>query len=144
MIVVVDASAAVKLVLDEPGSAVVRRLWAEPVRWVAPSVVVPEVAAAVSAARRAGRLRATAERRVQATWVQVSEEIDLLAVDAALAGAAGRLAAGRPVRGMDAVYLAAAGMLVARDTVCLLSFDGRQRGAVRSEDDIVLLPTDVG
>lgn len=143
MIVVVDASAAVKLLLEEPGSAMVRRLWDEPVRWVAPSVVVPEVTAAVSAARRDGRLRATAARRVQSAWVQVGEQIDLLTVDATLAGEAGRLAASRPIRGMDAVYLAAAVALVGADPVCLLSFDGRQRDAVRPSDDIALVPAEL-
>lgn len=143
MIVVADASAAVKLVLEEPGSAVVRQLWAEPVRWVAPSVVVPEVIAAVSAARRDGRPRVTAARRVQATWVQVSEEIDLLAVDSTLAGAAGRLAASRPIRGMDSVYLAVAITLVGADPVCLMSFDRRQRDAVQPGDGVALIPAEL-
>lgn len=143
MIVVVDASAAVKLVLEEPGSTVARRLWDEPVRWVAPSIVVPEVAAAVSAARRDGRLRATAARRVRSAWAQVIEQIDLLAIDASLADRAGELAASRPIRGMDAVYLAAAVALVGADPVCLLSFDGRQRDAVQADDGIALVPADL-
>lgn len=144
MIVVVDASAAVKLVLQESGSAVVRRLWDEPVRWVAPAVVVPEVAAAVSAARRGGRLRASAARRVQAAWMQVIEEIDLLAVDVGFAAEAGRLASDRPIRGMDAVYLAAAITLSGADPVCLLSFDQRQRDALVAEDGIALVPAELG
>ncbi|MDN5760055.1 MAG: hypothetical protein L0H59_16275 [Tomitella sp.] len=112
-------------------------------RWVAPSIVVPEVAAAVSAARRDGRLRATAARRVRSAWAQVIEQIDLLVIDASLAGGAGQLAASRPIGGMDAVYLAAAVALVGADPVCLLSFDGCQRGAVQADDGIALVPADL-
>lgn len=144
MIVVVDASAAVKLVLDEPGSAVVRRLWDEQLRWVAPVIVVPEVASAITASRRGGRLRAVAARRVQERWSRISEEIDLLAVDVSLATTAGNLAAERPVRGMDAVYLATAITLSGSDPVCLLSFDARQRASARPEDGLALAPAGLG
>lgn len=80
--------------LEESGSDLVRRLWDEPVRWVAPT----------SAAAFTGT---------------------------------------RPVRGMDAVYLAAAARLSEAGPVGLLSFDRRQRDAVTAEDGIGLLPATV-
>lgn len=75
--------------------------------------------------------------------MQVSGEIDLLAVDVTLAERAGRLAADRPIRGMDAVYLATALALAGTGPVGLLSFDARQRDVVRPEDDIALVPAEV-
>ncbi len=140
MIVVLDASAAVKLVLDETGSDQVRRLWDEQLTIVAPSIVVPEVAAAIQAARRDGRVADTGAQIAHRSWVSLIEDIDVLAVDLALADRARELAATRMVRGMDAVYLAVALALEDTSSVGLLSFDVRQRSALIPEDGIHLLP----
>jgi predicted nucleic acid-binding protein len=140
VIVVLDASAAVKLVLDETGSDQVRRLWDEQLTIVAPSIVVPEVAAAIQAARRDGRVADTGAQIAHRSWVSLIEDIDVLAVDLALADRARELAATRMVRGMDAVYLAVALALEDTSSVGLLSFDVRQRSALIPEDGIHLLP----
>ena len=108
MIVVLDASAAVKLIPDETGSDQVRRLWDEQLTIVAPSVVAPEVAAAIQAARRDERVTDAGAQLAHQSWVSLIEDIDVLAVDLALADRARELAATRMVRGMDAVYLAVA------------------------------------
>jgi len=147
VIVVLDASAAVKLVLDETGSDQVRRLWDEQLTIVAPSIVVPEVAAAIQAARRDGRVADTGAQTAHRSWVSLIEDIediDVLAVDLALADRARELAATRMVRGMDAVYLAVALALEDTSSVGLLSFDVRQRSGLIPEDGIHLLPADVG
>jgi predicted nucleic acid-binding protein len=144
VIVVLDASAAVKLVLDETGSDQVRRLWDEQLTIVAPSIVVPEVAAAIQAARRDGRVADTGAQIAHRSWVSLIEDIDVLAVDLALADRARELAATRMVRGMDAVYLAVALALEDPSSVGLLSFDVRQRSGLIPEDGIHLLPADVG
>lgn len=144
MIVVLDASAAVKLVLDETGSDQVRRLWDEQLTIVAPSIVVPEVAAAIQAARRDGRVADADAQIAHRSWVSLIEDIDVLAVDLALADRARELAATRMVRGMDAVYLAVALALEDPSSVGLLSFDVRQRSGLIPEDGIHLLPADVG
>lgn len=140
MIVVVDASAAAKLVLHEAGSEIARRLWDEPGRWVAPAIILPEVAAAIGAAHRGRRLRGAAARRVRNTWASVSEEIHLREVDTSLAAAAAEFAATRPLRGMDAVYLAIARQLAASGPTALLSFDDRQRDGLLPEDEVHLIP----
>jgi predicted nucleic acid-binding protein len=140
VIVVLDASAAVKLVLDETGSDQVRRLWDEQLTIVAPSIVVPEVAAAIQAARRDGRVADTGAQIAHRSWVSLIEDIDVLAVDLALADRARELAATRMVRGMDAVYLAVALALEDPSSVGLLSFDVRQRSGLIPEDGIHLLP----
>ncbi|MBA3575473.1 MAG: type II toxin-antitoxin system VapC family toxin [Actinomycetota bacterium] len=144
MIVVLDASAAVKLVLDETGSDQVRRLWDEQLTIVAPSIVVPEVAAAIQAARRDGRVADAGAQIAHRSWVSLIEDIDVLAVDLALADRARELAATRMVRGMDAVYLAVALALEDASSVGLLSFDVRQRSGLIPEDGIHLLPADLG
>lgn len=140
MIVVADASAAIKLVLREPGSDIVRAVWDESVQWAAPAVLLPEVSAAITAAHRAGRLRTSAARRVHRRWEQVSGDINLITVDADLAGRAAGIAADRGVRGMDAVYRAVASLLTR--PVGFLSFDVRQRAGLHGEDGVVLLPPD--
>ncbi|MGH8885146.1 MAG: type II toxin-antitoxin system VapC family toxin [Egibacteraceae bacterium] len=143
MIVVLDASAAVKLVLDEDHSDQVRRLWDEPLRFVAPTIVVPEVASAITAAWRAGRIGQADAQLAQQSWATLTDDVDLMNVDLGLASRARTLAAARSVRGMDAVYLAVALRLVGASPIGLLSFDDRQRAALNPEDDISLLPAKV-
>ncbi len=140
MIAVLDASAAVKLVLDEQHSDRMRLIWDAPLRTVAPTIVLPEVSAAIEGARRAGRLGGTATGRAQRSWEALSEEIDLVLVDPVLAADARALAAARPVRGMDAVYLSLAMRLAVRSAVGLLSFARRQREVIEPEDGVDVLP----
>ncbi len=143
MIIVLDASAAVKLVLDEVGSEQVHQLWDQELAMLAPSILAPEVAAAIQAARRDGRVADADADIAHRSWVSLLGDVDLLAVDVTLAGRARQLAATRTVRGMDAVYLAVALHLGDAGSAGLLSFDVRQRSALRSEDGIHLLPADV-
>lgn len=143
MIVVLDASAAVKLVLDEDHSDQVRRLWDEPLRFVAPTIILPEVASAITAAWRTGRVGQADARLAQQSWVTLTDELDLLNVDLGLASDARVLAADRSVRGMDAIYLAVAIRLAKHSPIGLLSFDDRQRAVLSPEDGISLLPDKV-
>lgn len=143
MIVVLDASAAVKLVLDEERSDQVRRIWDEPLRILAPTIVLAEVAAAIDAAQRGGRLEPPAGAMAQRSWVSVVDEVDLVSVDVALGERARELAADRPVRGMDAVYLALAIDTARHGSAGLLSFDRRQREVLRPTDGVALLPAEV-
>jgi uncharacterized protein len=128
VIVIADTSAVVKLVLDEAGSEVVRRLWDEPVDWVAPTLVLPEGAAAVAAACRAGRLTQAQERRAQLAMEGVIAEVSLRSLDPSLAGVAAGMARTFGLRGADAVYLAVAQEFAGAEPV-LVTFDARQREA---------------
>lgn len=128
MIVVADASAAAKLVIRETGTELMHELWDDPVSWLAPAIVVPEVASAITSAGRDGRLHGTVED-AHAAWRAVARAIEVHVVDADLASDAGAVAESHAVRGADAVYIALAQAL-GRDTdVVLASFDRRQRGA---------------
>lgn len=91
---------------------------------VAPAVILPEVAGAI--ARRTGKPR-IAHRAVAALLRLV--ELRLVAIDAALAETAARLAADLRLRGADALYVATA----ARLGLPLVTWDTeqRQRGAAR-------------
>lgn len=142
MIVVIDASAAVKLVLDEDGSDTARRLWDEADDIVAPADVLAEVAAAISAARRAGRIDDGAASTAQRSWRDVANTIDIRVVDDSLGEAARQVAERAAVRGMDAIYLAVAnGLDDPSEPVGLASFDVRQRAAALSEGLAVLPAT---
>lgn len=143
MIVVLDASAAVKLVLDEVGSEQVRRVWDEDLSIVAPTILGPEVAAAIRAASRAGRVAAEDRDVAQRSWVSLLGEVNIRVVDVELADRARVLAADRAIRGMDAVYIAVALQLAESGPTGLLSFDDRQRCALTPDDEIRLLPAAV-
>lgn len=143
MIVVIDASAAVKLVLDEDHSERVRRLWDERLAFVAPAVLLPEVAAAIHRARADGRVSEADAGLAQRSWIIIADEVDLLAVDPDLAAHARTLAATRPVRGVDAIYLSAALQLAEKGPTGLLSYDARQRTALTQADGVAVLPADV-
>lgn len=138
MIVIIDASAAVKLVLDEQDSDVVRRVWDEPVGMLAPAIVVPEVAAAIAAAERDGRIGPADTAGAQRSWRSLVAEIELRTVDPTLAELARSLATERPLRGMDSLYLATAVEVGRHGPAGLLTFDARQREVV--PDDVALLP----
>lgn len=141
MIVVLDASAAVKLVLDEQDSEVARRIWDEEVTLLAPTVVLPEVGAAIARARREARISRAQETVAHRSWIELSEEIDLVTVDAELASEARQLTTERTLRGMDAVYVAVAARFGVGGSVGLLSFDRSQREAAGGT--IGLLPAEV-
>lgn len=101
---------------------------------VAPALLVPEVAAAIS--RRTGR--AALGRRAIATLMRLPH-LRLVAVDADLADVAGRLAADCAVRGADAVYLAVARRL----GVPLVTWDREQRKRGGRVADVVEPSADV-
>lgn len=125
-----DASAAVKLVLDDTDSEIARLLWDEADATVAPTVMPVEVAAAISAAVRAGRMDAEAASTAHHAWSDLTDAFDLRIVDVTSADAARGIAEREAVRGMDAIYLAVTAELDDPDApAALASFDVKQRAA---------------
>lgn len=106
MILYLDASSLVKLYVDEPGSAEVRRLVEEAEMVSASVVAYAEARAALARRHRERSLTAADHRRakgaLEADWPR------LLALDVVgtLARSAGDLAERRRLRGFDAVHLA--------------------------------------
>jgi len=103
-----DSSAFVKLLVDELGSADAERVWNEADAPAASRLVVPEVSAALAAARRSGRLDAAAHRRSLHEWGRLQDEVDMVEVTAGVASEAAELATRYLLSGADAVHLASA------------------------------------
>lgn len=137
---VVDASAAVKLLLPEPGADLVDRLWSEDTEWHAPTLVLPEVAAAIVAAQTSGRLTEGEAAAGQDRWGALADELTLHVLDEPLSRLAAELTRRGQVRGADAVYLATCQRLAAAGPVVLVSFDLRQRAAAERVPELALVP----
>lgn len=117
MIVYFDTSALLPLVVAEAGSPVSMKLWAEADEVVSSRLLIVEAAAAIAQSERIGRVSS-------AESPGLHQEARLLAVDATLVEAtatiidrAAALAASRGLRGYDAVHLATAVSIRARDVV---------------------------
>lgn len=137
--VVIDASAASALIIQEETTAVTRQLWGDPsMQFHAPAVLLVEVASAVLAAKAGGRvIDSTDEDELLAGIERVVER--RLVDDDLVGAAAGLLRLTGPCRGMDLLYLAVA---VELGGLPLLSFDRRQRGAAATLG-LPLLPAEV-
>ncbi len=106
MIVYLDTSSLVKLYVDEPGSADVRRL-VERAEIVAASVVAyPEARASLARRRRERSLTVAAHRRTKAALDADWPRVLALDVSSPLARSAGDLADRHKLRGFDALHLA--------------------------------------
>lgn len=123
-IVCFDSSALVKLLVDEPGSDLAERLWNEADTVAASRLASPEVSAALSAARRAGRLDETSEQKARRAWSSYWTAIDVIELTAAVATDAADLAERLRLGGADAVHVASARTLSASDLI-LVSWDRR-------------------
>lgn len=128
MIAFWDSSAFLKLLVDEGGSADAERTWNEVPRGTASRLAFPEVSAALSAARRAGRLEISDERRARGRWAEYVAMIDVIELTEAVATRAAKLASEHVLSGADAVHLASALAMSEVDTV-LVTWDRRLRSA---------------
>jgi predicted nucleic acid-binding protein len=109
-------------VLDEQGSDLALELWSSSARAASSLLAYPEGRAALSAARRAGRLDQRLYRESQKSFDHTYEELIAIGVDQQLTRAAGDLASEYSLRGYDAVHLATALDLAEHD-VALVSWD---------------------
>jgi len=111
----------------EDGSELVAELWATRHRAMSSILSYPEGRAALAAARRGGRLAATAQARALAEFESLQSELLLVAIDTPLARQAGQLAEELALRGYDAVHLASA--LAVSGATALVSWDRDLRRA---------------
>lgn len=103
-----DASAVVPLVIDEPGTSLVRDWLAEDAEvftWVLTRV---ELTSAVERRAREGRITAADRRRALRAFRELGDAWDEVADVLAVRARAGVLLARHPLRAADAVQLAAA------------------------------------
>ncbi len=112
-----DASALVKLVVDEAGSDLAGELWDECDAALTSRLSYPEVCAALAAAHRNHDLDARGVRGADASWKTVWASMRVVELSAAVADHAGLLARQHGLRGADAVHLASAALLGAADVI---------------------------
>ncbi|MGH9151707.1 MAG: type II toxin-antitoxin system VapC family toxin [Acidimicrobiales bacterium] len=134
-----DSSAFVKLLVDEPGSDLAEQLWNEADSVAASRLALPEVSAALSAARRAARLDVAGERTARRTWSTFWPAVDVVDLTSSVAADAADLAARLLLGGADAVHLASARALGAGDPV-LVSWD-RRLSAAALETGLSIAPS---
>lgn len=126
-----DASALVKLVLEEDGSDDVRLLWDGAVAVFASHLADVEVVAALAAARRAQRLGDRALRDAIGRWSTLGSAIQPVELTADLAAVASRLAVDHALGGADAIHLASA-LVLADASPVVATWDARLHAAVRA------------
>lgn len=135
-----DSSAFVKLLIDEQGSELAGQLWNEADVVAASRLALPEVSAALFAARRAARLDEAAERKARREWSAYWAAIDIVELTTVIAADAANLAGRLLLGGADAVHLASTLSLVAADPI-LVSWD-RRLTAAALEAGLPVVPSD--
>lgn len=127
-----DSSAFVTLVVDEGGSEDAERLWNDPSPAAASRIVVPEVGAALAAARRVGRLDERSHACALREWGRYGSEIDFFELTPEIARRAAHLARTHPLSGADAIHLASALALDPTDVI-FATWDRRLSAAAAAE-----------
>ena len=126
-----DSSALVKRYLAEPGSRTVRDAMSAASTWFTCRIAFVEVLRAI------GRVSTPAVvRTARAEW----PSFGVVEVDQPLVEAATELALAHGLRSLDAIHLAAAGVLP-RDSLTLATWDERLHAAARAEGFSVLPET---
>lgn len=103
-----DTSAIVKRYYEEPGSLRLRERWASAERIFTSRIAYAEVHAAIARKHRAGDVPAEAFRRMSAAFEAEWPAYDQILVDPATLAEVRRLVRRYPLRGYDAIHLAAA------------------------------------
>jgi uncharacterized protein len=108
MLAYVDASALIKRVVADDGSALAADAWRTARSVMSSTIVYPDARAALGAMRAAERLDDEELRLAVCRLERVFEEIELIPADAEIVGLAGSLAERHALSGMEAVHLATA------------------------------------
>jgi predicted nucleic acid-binding protein len=103
-----DASALVKVVLDEAGTDVAVDLWDGCDAALSSRLAYPEVCAALAAAARNDDLTTVAARGAFATWDRIWDAVRPVELSKAVERHAGELAPRHALRGANAAHLAGA------------------------------------
>jgi len=112
-----DASALVKLVVDEQGSELAAALWDGCDAALTSRLAYPEVCAALAAACRNHQLSTTQHELARTNWERFWNATRPIELTVDVAHLAGELARDHALRGSDAVHLASALALEVDDLV---------------------------
>jgi len=136
---VLDASVAVKLVVPEVGTAESVRVIEQPLRWLAPRLILTEVASALRQKAAAGELSTIdASEALSAMLDAIADGVIHLANDEALVHAALSLALALKHKVPDCLYLA----LAEREGALLASADRKLLGLARRRGvDVIEVPS---
>ena len=141
MSVYFDTSSLVKLVLAEDGSREAQRAWDSAEARVASVVLIAESRAAVTAARRSGRVDPRRYPIVVDDLTGLWHQIDGIVLTEELAVRAGELAEICSLRGYDAIHLASAEAILDDGDVMVVS-DTRLAEAAASIGIEALVPAE--
>jgi predicted nucleic acid-binding protein len=138
-VVYFDASALVKLVVREPGSALASALYNRADVAVTSRIADVEVRAALAAGERAGLLDADAHADAVASWERLWPSLAVVEVGDQVSRDAAELLATSPVplRAGDAMHVASA-LAVAHPETVVAAWDERVAGAARARSLTVL------
>lgn len=132
MIAYFDTSAFFPLVVEEAGTPVSLDLFRDAAQAASSKLLLVETAAAVAMGRRMGRVPADEHDELQDIASTLARQMTLIDAHGDIVEEAARLAASRDLRGYDAMHLATAKMIRARDVV-FASGDQRLLSAARAE-----------
>ncbi|HEX3711296.1 MAG TPA: type II toxin-antitoxin system VapC family toxin [Trebonia sp.] len=122
-----DSSALVKLVLEEPGTALASELWDACDAALSSRLAFPEVRAALAASARNHQLGADELLNAERAWEEFWAATRKVELTAEVEQRAGQLARSHALRGADAVHLASA-LAVEDDDLVVAVWDRRLRG----------------
>ena len=125
-----DASALVKLVLDEPGTDVASALWDGCDAAISSRLAYPEVCGALARSARNSELTGAGLRAARAKWEEFWSAVRTIDLTSDVERTAGDLAARRALRGADAVHLASALVVQPADLVVAVWDRRLHEGAV--------------
>ncbi len=130
-IVYFDASAYVKLLVEEDGSDLAARIWDGCDAAVSSRLAYPEVRAALAAARRNRQMSPRALASAEETWEEFWTATRAVEFTEAVGRHAGSLAAKLGLRGADAVHLASA-LAINDPEIVVAAWDSRLRDGARA------------
>ncbi len=134
-VVYFDASAFVKLIVDEPGSDLAADLWDGCDAAVSSRLAFPEVRAALAAAHRNRDLTDAALEAAETAWQEYWSATRPIELTEAIEQRAGDLARQHALRGADAVHLASA-LAIGEPELLVAVWDHRlHAGAHQCEGD---------
>lgn len=126
-----DTSAAVKLVLPENGSNAMQRLWSKASTVAASQLLIPEFMSAITRRRRQGDLGSQLDPVIK-QWSELRARIAGVTLDQNVALIASSLVDRHPLSGADAVHLASA-LALDLDDAIFATWDERLHTAARAE-----------
>lgn len=141
-IVYFDASALVKLVVEEEGSELAAQLWDGCDAAVASRLAYVEVCAALAAANRNHQLADGDLRASLVDWEAYWDAVRPVELTAAVQESAGRLAREHALRGADAIHLASA--LAITDPDLVVAVWDRRLASAAGELSLAVSPAPPG